>query len=216
MATQKLKYTGIGTSQSLNSWIEHLANLLRNLPETLPLNPDQSCYYFAADSADIEELGLYGAFSRNLVICFETFKSADGEIKLLERGDRIDALVPFIKRVVREDPDSRDMVETAWVERLIRAAKTAGAVIPERNARKRTTSEHSAKKAIWTTPATRSHAQTVSQVLDSQPIILSSDSESASDHDSDESSENSSASDSDLNLANKPRMHRKLTLSISK
>ena len=99
MATQKLKYTRIGTSQPLNSHIEHLANLFRNLPETLPLNSNQSCYYFTADSADIKELGLYGAFSRNLEICFETFKSADGEIKLLERGDRINALVPFIKRV---------------------------------------------------------------------------------------------------------------------
>jgi len=53
MATQKLKYAGIGTSQTLNSRIEHLANLLRNLPETLPLNPDQSCYYFGADSHEV-------------------------------------------------------------------------------------------------------------------------------------------------------------------
>ena len=67
MATPKLKYTGIGNSQTLNSRIEHLANLLRNLPETLPLNPQQSCYYFAADFSDIEDFGLYGAFSPSLV-----------------------------------------------------------------------------------------------------------------------------------------------------
>lgn len=184
MTTHKLKYTGIGTSQTLNARVEHLADLLRNLPETLPLNPNQSHYYFTADPADIEDLGLYGAFARNLEICFETFKSADGEIKLLERGDRLNALVPFIKRVIREDPNNRDMVAAAWVERLIRAAKTAGAIIPERNAR---TLERSGmvKKAIRNAGIPR--AQTVSQptVLSNsesddpeEPIIISSTSDS--------------------------------------
>ena len=36
MATRK--YIGIGASQALNSRIDHLANLLKNLPNTLPLN----------------------------------------------------------------------------------------------------------------------------------------------------------------------------------
>ena len=43
-------------------------------------------------------------------------KSADGEIKLSELGDRINLLVPFIRGVICEDPDCQDMVGIAWVE----------------------------------------------------------------------------------------------------
>lgn len=231
MATHnvKPKYTGIGTSQALNSRVEHLANLLRNLPETLPLNPDQSHYHFAADPADIEDLGLYGAFAHNLEICFEKFKSADEEIKLLECGDRFNVLVPFIKWVICKDPDCRDMVGTAWVEWLIQAARTAGAVIPEINARRTTmTLEHSGtgmvkkEKAIWNIP----HAQTASAALQvSQPIILSPNSESddeldepiiiSSASDSAESSETEvitySANSQAAELVSKPRTHCELS-----
>ena len=129
------------------------------------------------------------------------YRRPDGEIKLLERGNRINALVPFIKWVIREDPDCQDMIGTAWVEQLIRAAKTAGAVIPEQDARKRATVtlEHTAKKPTLIAPS-RGPSCTGTQTA-SQPIILSSESES----DSEESSE-----------PKKPHtcMHRKLSLSI--
>ncbi len=56
----------------LISRIDHLALLLKHLPNSLPLNPTDSLYRFGLDPDNEREEGLYYAFNRNLEICFGT------------------------------------------------------------------------------------------------------------------------------------------------
>jgi hypothetical protein len=47
-----------GPTSSLISHINHLGELLKNLPQNLPLNPLQSCYSFGLDTKKISEEGV--------------------------------------------------------------------------------------------------------------------------------------------------------------
>jgi hypothetical protein len=63
-----------GPASSLISRINHLGELLKNLPQNLPLNPLQSCYIFGLDTEKISEEGVWFAFNQNLEANFETHK----------------------------------------------------------------------------------------------------------------------------------------------
>ena len=85
-----------GPPAELISHINHLGNLLKNLPGNLPLDPPQSesCYSFGLETELVEEEGVWFAFNRNLEVCFETHKiPAGGSIVFRERGWRCEALV---------------------------------------------------------------------------------------------------------------------------
>jgi hypothetical protein len=78
-------------SSELISQIHHQQCLLEQLPNTLPLNPEESNYYhFALDMDFINDEGLwYYAFNRNLEVCFETRQLCNGEtIIFREHGDQ--------------------------------------------------------------------------------------------------------------------------------
>ena len=57
-----------GLPAELISHINHLGNLLKNLPRNLPLDPRQSesCYSFGLEMELVEEEGVLFAFNRNL------------------------------------------------------------------------------------------------------------------------------------------------------
>jgi hypothetical protein len=63
-----------GPASSLISRINHLGELLKNLPLNLPLNPLQSCYSFGLDTEKISEEGVWFAFNQNLEANFKTHK----------------------------------------------------------------------------------------------------------------------------------------------
>jgi len=89
-----------GPSSELISRINHLGNLLKNLPKSLPLNPHdpESSYNFGLDMEMVEEEGVWYAFNRNLEVCFETHKIAPGgTIIFRERGVRKDADREFLR-----------------------------------------------------------------------------------------------------------------------
>src|ERR1700720_2078100 len=79
-----------GPAQHLISRINYLGNLLKHLPESLPLDPIESHYHFGLATLDVEEEGGWFAFNRNLEACFETHKiAAGGEIVFRERGSKL-------------------------------------------------------------------------------------------------------------------------------
>jgi hypothetical protein len=55
-----------GPPQELISRINHLGNLLKFLPDSLPLDPPDSKYYFGLDTDDVEQEGVRYAFNCNL------------------------------------------------------------------------------------------------------------------------------------------------------
>ncbi|KAF8223555.1 hypothetical protein L208DRAFT_1381416 [Tricholoma matsutake] len=116
-AMHKPKYAGIGIPTEMNPHVKHLAKHLKYLPDTLPLNPPESHYNFGLT---LPMLRTKGCMRKNW------------EINLCEQGDRVEAIVPFIKKVICEDLGSRDMVCSAWVERLICVVKAPGAQIPQK------------------------------------------------------------------------------------
>ena len=74
-----------GPSSQLISRINHLGNLLKNLPEYLPFNPAVSCYSFGLDTEHVAEEGVWFAFNQNLEACVETHKLvANGTIVFRE------------------------------------------------------------------------------------------------------------------------------------
>ena len=123
-----------GPSSQLISCINHLGNLLKNLPENLPLNPAVSCDSFGLDTKHVAEEGVWFAFNQNLEACFETRKLvANRTIVFRERGRYFDALVKMFKETVKallKDTD-RDFLREVWLEQLIKAAELQGAKLPK-------------------------------------------------------------------------------------
>ena len=120
-----------GPSSALILRIHHLQCLLEWLPNTLPLNPEESNYYFALDTDFIDDGGVWYAFNRNLEVCFETHKLRNGEtIVFRERGDRYNALIKMMKTTVKALPTKEHtFFREVWPERLIKAAELQGAKV---------------------------------------------------------------------------------------
>ena len=123
-----------GPALDLISRINHLALLLKNLPLTLPLDPDHSTYKFGIDPDDEREEGLYYAFNHNLEVCFGTHKLQGKQLHFKERGDSgcYQNLIKMFKKVAKELPDQREFLREHWLERLITAANATGAKIPDK------------------------------------------------------------------------------------
>lgn len=117
-----------GPSSELISRIHHLQNLLKHLPNTLPLNPEESNYHFGLDMDAVDDEGVWYAFNRNLEVCFETHKLHNGEtIVFHERGDRYNALITMMKTTVKALPTKEHtFFRKVWLERLIKAAELQG------------------------------------------------------------------------------------------
>ena len=117
--------------------INRLDNLLKNLPQNLPLGPLQSksCYNFGLETEHVEEEGVWFAFNKNLEACFETHTiPAGGTIVFQERGKHCEALIKMFKEALKaltEDAD-HDFLQEVWLEWLIKAAKLQGAKVPEK------------------------------------------------------------------------------------
>ncbi|KAG1722946.1 hypothetical protein EDB19DRAFT_1834792 [Suillus lakei] len=119
-----------GPSSVLISRIEHLGRLLKNLPQSLPLDPPNSSYDFGLDTEMVEEEGVWFAFNRNMEVCFETHKlGRSGTITFRERGRHCEALVGMFKETVKKlaKDSERDFLHEVWLEWLINAAQQQGA-----------------------------------------------------------------------------------------
>ncbi|KAJ7024076.1 hypothetical protein C8F04DRAFT_1192814 [Mycena alexandri] len=117
-----------GPPQALIERINYLKQLLSNLPSTLPLERTNSTYHFYLDEDRVAETTLLQETNRVLEVSFETQRTT---IKSMERGVRVQGLVPFLKKVIKHmNPSERKAFETAWLNRLIQGAKDSGAVIP--------------------------------------------------------------------------------------
>src|ERR1700761_5821568 len=93
-ATAKAKAV-TGPPQALVSRIDHLHDLLRNLPSSLPQNPPQSLYNFSVDPEILKDGGYFSAVAHALEVSFEThrLRIQGREIIFMERGTWLDALV---------------------------------------------------------------------------------------------------------------------------
>ena len=80
MTCKNNKEPQTGPPAELILHMNHLGNLLKNLPGNLPLDPPQSesCYSFGLEMELVEEEGVWFAFNRNLEVCFETHKITVG------------------------------------------------------------------------------------------------------------------------------------------
>ncbi|CAK5278788.1 unnamed protein product, partial [Mycena citricolor] len=118
-----------GPPQEMIEHIEYLGDLINNLPESLPDNPPESLLQFYVNEDIVEEAGtVFPAVSRALEISFETWKMKDAPIRFKERGDRMKALVPFLKGVLKRMLASERVVFLdTWVDRLVKGAKDSGA-----------------------------------------------------------------------------------------
>jgi hypothetical protein len=129
----------IGIPRELDTKINRLGNLLKHLPDSLPLDPpvSQSRYQFSLDPDDVKEEGQTYAFNRNLEVCFQTHKLQGNPLLFTERGKRLETLVKMIKAVVKENsfPNDRGH-QFRWIERLIQAATDSGAKIPQKRCAK--------------------------------------------------------------------------------
>ena len=126
-----------GPPAKLISHINHLGNLLKNLPENLPLDPlqSESCYSFGLEMELIEEEGVWFAFNRNLEVCFETYKiSAGGSIIFWEWGWHCEALIKMFKEAVKVLTKNADceFLREIWLERLIKAVEMQGSKVPKK------------------------------------------------------------------------------------
>jgi hypothetical protein len=130
--SSKPQVQSTGPASDLIARIQHLASLLHNLPETLPLNPPETRYHFAFDPNNVCDEGLYYAFNRNLEICFGTHELVGGKIPLTQRGTCYENLIKMFKKVAKDVPEERKFLREHWLERLIRAAHHAGARIPDK------------------------------------------------------------------------------------
>jgi hypothetical protein len=106
-----------GPLQALVSRIEHLRDLLCNLPSSLQSNPLHSLYNFSIDPDVLKDGGYFSAFETHLL-------HVQGRtIIFMEHGVQLEALVKFIKTGVKHMlPGNRTVFEEAWLEPLITAA----------------------------------------------------------------------------------------------
>jgi hypothetical protein len=124
-----------GPLSQLISRINHLGDLLKHLPESLPLDPTESHYNFGIDTEQVAEEGVWFAFNRTLEVCFEThLLGPNGTIVFRERGRRYEALIKLFKETVKSLPieNDRKFLQEIWLERLIKAAELQGAKIPKK------------------------------------------------------------------------------------
>src|ERR1700722_11398067 len=98
-----------GPSSQLISRINHLGDLLKHLPESLPLDPTESRYNFGIDTEQVAEEGVWFAFNRTLEVCFEThLLGPKGTIVFQERGRRYKSLIKLFKETVKSLPIKKD------------------------------------------------------------------------------------------------------------
>jgi hypothetical protein len=95
----------VGIPRELDTKISQLGNLLKNLPDSLPLDPPvlQSRYHFSLDPDDVKEEGQIYAFNRNLEVCFQTHTLQGNSLLFTEHGKRLETPVKMIKAVVKEN-----------------------------------------------------------------------------------------------------------------
>ncbi|KAI5884963.1 uncharacterized protein SCHCODRAFT_02521826 [Schizophyllum commune H4-8] len=117
-----------GPTQALMSRIEHLKDLLKNLPDSLPIADKKSTYQFGLDYDKLEDRGPLGSFSHNMEICFKTARGQ--QLQITERGPRLhDGLINVMKDAVGlMSEKDREVLQSAWLERIIDAAVRAGGV----------------------------------------------------------------------------------------
>ena len=124
-----------GPPSQLISCINHLGNLLKNLPTMVPLDPELSRYNFGLDDEDVKEEGMWYAFNQNLEACFKTHKiPPNGSIVFQKHGIRLEGLVKLIKIVVKgiTNDAEHNLLQDAWLERLIQAAELQRAKVPDK------------------------------------------------------------------------------------
>ncbi|KAJ7347601.1 hypothetical protein DFH08DRAFT_960902 [Mycena albidolilacea] len=128
-----------GPPQALLARIKYLGQLLKHLPSTIPENPSESPYRFYLNEDRIADTGtVFPEAGQALEISFGTWKSRDAPVIFSERGRRLQALVPFLKNVVkRMNTSERSAFKKSWIDRLVKAAKDCGAAIPSKTAKRR-------------------------------------------------------------------------------
>ena len=121
-------------SAPLIARICHLTILLEHLPSSLPYNPSTSTYLFELDPELEGEEGTFAAFSWALEHAFQTHKlSPDRQLVFVECGQQCKDLIMFLKRELRKmDKNDREAAQSAWLERLVKAAQTSGAKVPKK------------------------------------------------------------------------------------
>jgi hypothetical protein len=97
-----------GPPQALISRIDYLQKLLKHLPTSLPLDPQDSMYRFYLDEDRVADARtVFPEAGWALEISFGTWKKA--AMRFEERGARITALGPFLKAAVkRMSPGKRE------------------------------------------------------------------------------------------------------------
>ncbi|KAL1709283.1 hypothetical protein EV121DRAFT_286922, partial [Schizophyllum commune] len=129
MARKNAPKKGTGPPQQLMSRIEHLKDLLENLPPTLPiLEAKDSTYHFGLDYDNLGDRGPLGSFSHCMEVCFRP--SRGQPLQIVERGPRLHRdLIKTMKEAVQLMSDGdRAVFAEAWLERVIEAAVRAGGV----------------------------------------------------------------------------------------
>ncbi|KAJ7128500.1 hypothetical protein C8R44DRAFT_732842 [Mycena epipterygia] len=123
-----------GPPHPLISRIDYLGQLLNHLPTTIPLDPPDSLYRFYLDEDRVTDAGsVFPETGRALEISFGTWQRKESPVTFMERGARLNSLAPFLKKAVkRMSPSERTVFETSWIDRLVKAAKDCGAVMPSR------------------------------------------------------------------------------------
>ncbi|KAF8207758.1 hypothetical protein K438DRAFT_1755176 [Mycena galopus ATCC 62051] len=159
-----------GPPQALISRIEHLHDLLRNLPSSLPNNPPQSLYNFSLDPEILKDGGHFSAVGHALEVSFEThlLRLQGRTIMFVERGARLDTLVKLLKTGVKHmSPGERNSFQEAWLEQRITAAVDSGA---RTHGKKR--------KAVSEAPATADCPPVAKKSKPTTVITIDDDSES--------------------------------------
>ena len=121
-----------GPSAHLISCINHLGNLLRYLPENLPLDPLITAYSFSLDAEQVSEEGVWFAFNNFFKVSFQTHAIPEnGTIVFHEQGKFFLALISLFKEAFKKL--TKDIVweflQEVWFKRLIRAVELQGAKI---------------------------------------------------------------------------------------
>ncbi|KAJ7642546.1 hypothetical protein B0H17DRAFT_1148803 [Mycena rosella] len=136
--------------QALVSCIDHLHDLLRNLPTSLPNNPPNSLYNFCINPEILEDGGHFSAVSHALEVSFEThLLHVQGRtINFVECGAQLDTLVKFLKtRGKHMSPGERTTFQESWLERLVTATVDSESGRPQQRPQLPMRSPPVAKKA---------------------------------------------------------------------